>query len=163
MGQKELIKKIRPLNRGGGTVRSLTIQKVEEMEDQTWFEAGIQNYSGIFGFAAATDYLKKIGMDNIQNHEKRLCDLFLKEVKAEIYGSKNGIMTFNIKNAKPHEVALLLDKESIALRSGYFCAQPSIELFSKTGAIRASTYIYNTEEDIKKLAEKIRKISILYS
>jgi cysteine desulfurase/selenocysteine lyase len=168
--KKERMAKLAPLVRGGGTVRTVTMEKAVPVNDYTRFEAGVQHYSGIIGFAAACDYLKSFGMENVEAHEKELAAAMLRGLEdagACIYGPKetprSALYSFNLKGAKAHDVALMLDKEGIALRSGFFCAQPAMEAMgAKEGAVRASCYIYNTHDDVKKLGEALGRIAQLY-
>ncbi|HSB47252.1 MAG TPA: cysteine desulfurase [Candidatus Bilamarchaeum sp.] len=170
--RKGLMEKLRPLLSGGGTVKTVSAEKVVPVDGQERFEAGVQHYSGMLGLAAACDYLSKIGMDKVEAHEKALARKMLDEIKsagAQVYGpdSADGhgaLYSFNFKGAKPHDVALMLDKAGIAVRSGFFCAQVAMEsLGAKQGAVRASAYIYNTEEDVRALGEQLRKLGLLYS
>ncbi len=169
--KKDLLKNLGQLVSGGGNVKTVSLQKIVWMDDNTRLESGIQHYSGMFGFAAAVDYLKKIGMEKIEADEKKLTQLMLKELEnydAEIYGGvdlKNhgALFSFNFKNAKPHDVALMLDQNNIAVRSGFFCAQPAMEAIgAKNGAVRVSCYIYNTEDEIKRFGQVLQKIKELY-
>ncbi|MFH0885010.1 MAG: cysteine desulfurase [Candidatus Micrarchaeota archaeon] len=168
--KKEQMTKLQPLVRGGGTVKTVSLDKVVPVNDFTRFEAGVQHYSGIIGFAAACEYLKAYGMENVEAHEKALASAMLGELEsagAMVHGPKGGprsaLYSFNIKGAKAHDVALMLDKEGIAVRSGFFCAQPAMEAMgAKDGAVRASCYIYNTSEDVRKLGEALKKIAALY-
>jgi selenocysteine lyase/cysteine desulfurase len=161
---------MRTLMTGGGTVKTVTLEKINPENDQARFEAGVQHYSGMIGFAAACGYLREIGMGNVEGHEKSLAGA-LKEVLqsagATIYGPDDelhgALHSFNYKNAKPHDLALLLDKKNVAVRSGFFCAQPAMEsLGAKQGAVRASGYIYNTLEDIKRLGDALQSVKALY-
>ncbi|MFH1521248.1 MAG: cysteine desulfurase [Candidatus Micrarchaeota archaeon] len=169
--KKEYINKLAPLIVGGGTVKTVQPNKVVEMEDQTRFEGGIQHYAGIVGFAAACNYLNKIGMDEVEKHEQRLANAIYNEltaVGAVIYGPKSSqkhgaLYSFGFKGAKAHDIALALDQEGVAVRSGFFCAQPAMEAMgAKEGAVRASGYVYNTVEDIEKLGKILEKIKKLY-
>ncbi|MCI0504138.1 cysteine desulfurase [Candidatus Micrarchaeota archaeon] len=168
--KKERMAGLQPLIRGGGTVKTVSLEKVVPVRDYTRFEAGVQHYSGMIGFAAACDYLKSYGMENVEAHEKALAVEMLRELEAAgatVYGPKDvprsALYSFNIKGAKAHDVALMLDKEDIAVRSGFFCAQPAMEAMgAKEGAVRASCYIYNTSEDVKRLGDALKKISALY-
>ncbi|MBI5228457.1 aminotransferase class V-fold PLP-dependent enzyme [Candidatus Micrarchaeota archaeon] len=171
VAKKEHLAKIKPLAVGGGNVKTVSLGKIEWMNDNTRFEAGVQHYSGIFGFAAAVEYLKKIGMAKIEEHEKRLTALMLKELQnagVQVYGDANRInhgalFSFNFKKAKPHDVSLMLDQNNIAVRSGFFCAQPAMEAIgAKDGAVRASAYIYNNEEEVRKFGQVLQKIGVVY-
>lgn len=150
---------------GGGTVKTVRLDRVEHLDDHTRFEAGIQDYGGIFGFAAACDYLNNKGMGNIEEHERKMASLLGKALEGiATYGRRHdtALYSFNLGN-RPHDVALMLDKDRIAVRSGFFCAQPGMEAMgAKNGAVRASCYIYNNEEDIKKFSESMEKIKMLY-
>ncbi len=170
--RKDLLPRMKPLVSGGGTVRTVSLTKIEQMDDQARFEAGVQHYSGMIGFAAACSYLKRIGMDNVESHEKAIGKAIrksLEEAGAVVYGPAGGEMhgalySFNLKGAKPHDTALLLDKEGVAVRSGYFCAQPALEAIgAPEGAVRASAYIYNTPQDAERLGAALGKIKQLYS
>jgi cysteine desulfurase/selenocysteine lyase len=166
--KKEALKELRPPIIGGGAVKTVTLEKVVPLEYNARFEAGIQDYAGIFGFAAACDYMSRYGMDNVEAHEKKM-GAALREALGDaiIYGGSGdnyaALCSFNIRGAKPHDVALMLDKDGIATRSGFFCAQPAMEAMgAMNGAVRASCYIYNDSEDIKKFRESLEKIKMLY-
>ncbi len=164
----ELLKSMKTFMTGGGTVKTVALDKIVEVQDVSRFEPGIQHYSGIIGFATACEYLKKLGIDKIEQHEKELGKKMivkLEEVGAVIYGSKENrgaTVAFSLSNAKAHDVALLLDREGVAVRSGFFCAQLAIEaLGAKNGAVRASGYVYNSLDDVEKFGaalEKIKKV-----
>jgi len=170
VAKKEHLNKLDPLLTGGGTVKTVSLEKIEPVADQTRFEAGVQHYSGMIGFGAACDYLKKLGMENVEAHEKELAKALLEQLNAAgaiVYGPKTdnheALYSFNFRNAKPHDVALMLDKQDMAVRSGFFCAQPALEaLGAKDGAVRASGYIYNTVEDVKKFGDTLQKLKELY-
>lgn len=163
------LSKLEPLMSGGGTVKELRGTEMIPLQGYERFEAGVQHYAGIAGFAAACDYLKKLGMENVESHEKRLAEGIkeaLGSAGAVIYGPQEkqaALFSFNFKGAKPHDVALMLDKHDIAVRSGFFCAQPAMEAMgAKDGAVRASGYVYNSSEDIKKFGEALAAVAGLY-
>lgn len=170
--KKDLLKKMPPFLVGGGTIQDVKLEHAEYIAGPHRFEAGIQNYSGAIGFGAAVDYLSKIGMKNVESHEKTLAERMQETLQkidgVTIYGpafskSHGALFSFNLKGAKPHEVALMLDQANIAVRSGVFCAQPAMEAMgAKDGAVRASLYVYNTEDEIEKFGERLRKIAQLY-
>ncbi len=166
----EHMEKLSPLMYGGGTVKTVSGGKAIGLPGSERLEAGIQHYSGMLGFASACDYLRKTGMGKIEEHEKAISQKLEQAILssgAQIYGvpskSHSALFSFNFKNAKPHDVALLLDKQNIAVRSGFFCAQMAMEAMgAKNGAVRASCYLYNTDEEIRKLQEALAKIGQLY-
>jgi len=171
VAKKELLDKLDPLVSGGGTVKTVTHGKIDPMDDQTRFEAGVQHYAGILGLAAACGYLKKTGMGNVEAHEKTLGAALLEQLRAAgaaVYGPQDmaahsALCSFNLKGGKAHDVALMLDKHNIAVRSGFFCAQPAMEaLGARDGAVRASAYVYNTLDDVRKFGDALLKLGKLY-
>ncbi|HIH18732.1 TPA: cysteine desulfurase [Candidatus Micrarchaeota archaeon] len=172
VGKSESLEKLDSFIVGGETVESVHIGKVQFMKAPKRFEGGIQNYAGAIGLAAACDYLSKIGMKNVEEHEKKLAKRMIEAVQsvpgAAIYGSpssekRSALVSFNLKGVKHHQVALMCDSLSkIALRSGVFCAQPAMEsLGAPEGAVRASLYVYNTEKEISLFKETLEKIAKL--
>lgn len=171
VAREDLLAEIAPHVSGGGSVKSVSGNEVVPLEGHGRFEAGVQHYGGIIGFASACDYLRKIGMERVEEHEKALAEAMIRELEAAgaiVHGPKSAeghgaLYSFNFKGAKAHDVALMLDRDEIALRSGFFCAQPAMEAIgAKNGAVRASGYIYNSLEDIKKFGESLKKIKQLY-
>jgi cysteine desulfurase/selenocysteine lyase len=172
VGKRHLLEKLDTFIVGGETIEQVSLQNgVIFKKPPKRFEAGIQNYAGAIGLAAACSYLGKIGMENVEGHERKLAGKLIEAIRsvpgAQIYGpldaSRCALAAFNLKGVPPHQVAIMCDSlAQIALRSGTFCAQPAMELLgAKNGAVRASLYIYNTEEEIGIFAEALQKISAL--
>jgi cysteine desulfurase/selenocysteine lyase len=168
-GVEDLIK---PVLGGGEMIRRVSLERAT-WNDMPWrMEAGTPNVAGAIGLAAAVDYLLKLGMDNVKSHEDRLTEYALKRLNefddVSIYGPmdvrrRSGILSFNVDNVDPHDVALLLDElENIAVRSGVHCAEPLHARLGLPGTVRASFYIYNTMEEIDLLCDTIgRVVSLL--
>jgi cysteine desulfurase/selenocysteine lyase len=160
-----------PLCIGGGTISDVSIDSYELASPPMKYEAGTPAIAQIIGLGEACKYLKRVGMKNIENWDKvltkRLIYGLLEINDVDIYGPKNpekriGIVTFNIKDMNPHDLALTLDTDyRIAVRSGHHCALPLIkELFRlNIGNVRASTYLYNTLEEIDQLLNAIEDIA----
>ena len=127
------------------------------------FEAGLQNYSGILGLGEAVNYLKKIGMGNIEKHEKKLVSEIDKEGLEEVgYSGERGVFNFNVPGIDYHEVAGMLDhSKNIMIRSGMHCAHSWYNANNIKGSARASFYLYNTSEEIRVLNEELVKIKKL--
>ena len=108
-------------------------------------------------------FLEEIGLDNIEEHEHKLADYAMEQLRTiegiTIYGPEQSVrdMTFNIRDVHPHDVATVLDAEGIAVRAGHHCAQPLMKWLNVSATARASFYLYNTEEDIDKLVDRIMK------
>jgi cysteine desulfurase/selenocysteine lyase len=172
-GKKNLLEKLSPLIVGGETIRNADLRTCVFENIPQRLEAGIQNYAGAIGFGAAVDYLKKIGMNEIEKYEKELTkDLIegllavknLSLIGPTDWKKKNAIATFNIKGMEPHDVATFLDNENIAVRSGVHCTYPFHKFIkSPKGSVRASLYFYNTMEEIKVFIDKLSSIVKMFS
>jgi len=160
-----------PLCIGGGTIADVSIDGYELAVPPMKYEAGTPAIAQVIGLGEACRYLKKVGMKNIENWDLKLANKLLDGLTeiagVEVYGPKDpkqrvGLATFNIKDMNPHDVALTLDTEyDIAVRSGHHCALPLMkELFQlNEGNVRASTYIYNTLEEIDSLISAVEEIA----
>ena len=168
-GKKELLEKMQPFQYGGGMIKEVTF-KDTKFNDIPWkFEAGTPNIAQGIGLAAAVDYLNKVGMKNIMNHGKELanyCYEKLSEIdEVEIYGPKErgALVSFNVKEVHAHDTATILDSEGIAVRAGHHCTMPLHSVLGIPASTRASFYLYNTKEEIDKLAEGIQKVIKVFS
>jgi len=162
--------KLQPLNLGGGTVDQVTEDDFKLSEAPYCFEGGTQNIAGCIGLGASIDYLKRIGMHKIEKHSQKLTRFMYQEIldleKVTVYGSPEniyGIVSFNIDNINPHDLAKILDESrSICVRSGFHCAIPSmrhIGAYELGGTVRASIHYYNTREELEILVETLKKVS----
>ena len=169
--RKSVLETMNPFHGGGDMIRE--VHKYET----TWndlpykFEAGTPNIADVVGFGAAIDYLTKIGMDNVREHEVELTKYAmekLSEVKGiHIYGTKDitkrgGVISFNFADVHPHDVAQIIDGEGIAVRSGHHCAQVLMERLDVAATSRASFYIYNTKEDVDALVNSLNKVAKVF-
>ncbi|KHF30109.1 putative cysteine desulfurase [Anoxybacillus sp. BCO1] len=143
--------------------------------ESTWkelpwkFEGGTPIIAGAIGLGAAIDFLEQVGLDHIAEHEHRLAQYALEQLATieglTIYGPKEraGLVTFNIEDVHPHDVATVLDAEGIAVRAGHHCAQPLMKWLNVTATARASFYLYNTEEEIDALVSALKKTKEYFS
>ena len=168
-GKKELLQKMDPFLYGGDMIKEVTFENTT-FNDLPWkFEAGTANIAQAIGLGAAIDYLNKIGMENIESYEKELVRYAydklsgIKEI--EIYGPKerSGLISFNVKNIHAHDTAQILDGEGIAVRAGHHCAMPLASKLGIVASARASFYLYNTQEEINKLVDGIKKVIEVFS
>lgn len=161
---------IEPLFLGGGMVESVTSDGFTLESGYRKYEAGTPNISGGIGLGAAVDYLSKLGMDVVRDHEenltKRLIGGLEKIPGVSVYvpvdpEKRIGVVSFNIDGLRPHEVAQILDETAdIMVRSGYHCCQPLMEYLGlKDGTVRASIGLYNTEHEIDLLIASIKEIA----
>jgi len=162
--RKEIINKLNPFISGGGTVLLVTKNDLKFKDNVERFEGGTQNIADIVAFSQAVDYLNKIGMQNIKEHEFGLTKYALKRLNEinglEIYGNKNakkrlGVIAFNISEIHSHDLATLLDEKGICVRASHHCAMILHKKLGINGSARASFYIYNSKKDIDKLIEGI--------
>lgn len=170
-GKEDLLEKMPQFLVGGETVMDATYDSyiVEELPSK--FEAGLQDYAGIIGLAAACRYINSIGKSNIEKNETMLNKLLTEKTAGikgiEILGPKDaekrgGIFSFNIKNHDPHEIAMLSDSISnVMLRSGAHCVHSWFNACNMKGSVRASMYVYNTPEEVDVFAKTLKEISAL--
>ncbi|WP_119316997.1 cysteine desulfurase [Companilactobacillus formosensis] len=163
-GKKELLEQMSPYQFGGEMINSV------DKFDSTWselpwkFEAGTQNVSGAIGLGKAIDYLNDLGMENIAEYEQELIDYALPkllDIKGlTVYGPQdstahNTVISFNLSNLHPHDVATAFDMDGVAVRAGHHCAQPLMKYLGVVATVRASFYFYNTKADVDKLLQAI--------
>jgi cysteine desulfurase/selenocysteine lyase len=162
-GKKKFLEEMEPVEFGGEMIDFV------ELQDSTWkelpwkFEGGTPIIAGAIGLGAAIDFLQSIGLDNIHNHEQKLVTYAMEQLSMvegfQAYGPKEraGIVTFNLDDVHPHDLATVLDAEGIAVRAGHHCAQPLMKWLDVTATARASFYLYNTEEDVDVLVKGLIK------
>ncbi len=169
--RKEILENMKPFHGGGDMIRE--VHKYET----TWndlpykFEAGTPNVADVISFAAAIDYLAKIGMDNVRNHEIELTKYALEKMSnvkgLTIYGPKDpqkasGVISFNFNDVHPHDVATIIDKNGVAIRSGHHCAQVLMEKLNVAATNRASFYIYTTKEEVDTLIDSLEQVAKVF-
>ncbi|MBI2326655.1 aminotransferase class V-fold PLP-dependent enzyme, partial [Candidatus Collierbacteria bacterium] len=175
-GRREVLSEMKPFLYGGDMIGEVRLAGTSFAGLPNKFEAGTPDIAGIIGLGAAVDYLSNLGMENIREHEKELISYALgkmekleKEGLVTIYGpriaphgaseiDRGGVLTFNVVGVHAHDVAQVLDKYGIAVRSGQHCGAPIVERFKEMAMARASFYVYTTKEEIDFLIEKIREV-----
>ncbi|MFB5660829.1 cysteine desulfurase [Alteribacillus sp. HJP-4] len=162
-GKKQLLENMEPLEYGGEMIDFVDLYESTWKELPWKFEGGTPIIAGAIGLGAAIDFIRDIGMENIEAHEAKLAqyatDKLVEVEGLRIYGpnKRAGLVTFNIDDVHPHDVATVLDSEGIAVRAGHHCAQPLMKWLNVAATARASFYIYNTEEDIDALTDGLIK------
>ena len=170
IARKNILEEIDPFMGGGEMINSVN------MDESTWnevpwkFEAGTPNIAQVIGLGAAIDYIQKIGIENIHQHEQELLhyglDLLDQNKDVTLYGkadNRGAVIPFNLENIHPHDLAKFLDTDGICIRAGHHCAQPIMNKLGVSATARASFYLYNTKEDIEKLVESINKTVRIFS
>ena len=170
IARKNILEEIDPFMGGGEMINSVN------MDESTWnevpwkFEAGTPNIAQVIGLGAAIDYIQKIGIENIHQHEQELLhyglDLLDQNKDVTLYGkadNRGAVIPFNLENIHPHDLAKFLDTDGICIRAGHHCSQPIMNKLGVSATARASFYLYNTKEDIEKLVESINKTVRIFS
>lgn len=168
-GRESLLEKMPPYQGGGEMIARVTFEHTTYERLPYKFEAGTPDYVGTHALAAAIDYVETLGMDEIAAHEHRLTQYAMERLGAikdmHLYGTtpdKDAVVAFNVGNIHPLDLGTLLDRLGIAIRTGHHCAQPLMQRCGVEGMARASFALYNTMDEIDKLAEGIERVSKMF-
>ncbi len=168
--KKEWLEKLPPFLGGGEMINEVTRDRITYNEPPHRFEAGTPPIIQAVGLGAALDYMRSIGRAKIHAHEMALSEYAHEVVSrinsVKIFGrakDKGAILSFEMKNAHAHDVATIIDRSGVAVRAGTHCAQPLLARFGVTSTCRASFALYNTFEEVDKLAEALRKAEGLFA
>lgn len=163
-GRKELLENLEPLVVGGGSVRDSKYNRFNLFPPPKKFESGLQNYSGLCGVEPAIRFLQKVGLEEIKKHEEKLNKMITEQLKdfVGIIGpeepeKRSGIFNFYIKDMGSQEISLLLEEENIIIRAGTHCAHSWYNKREVKEGIRTSFYLYNTEEEVKKMIDILKR------
>lgn len=169
IAKKELLEKFNPFLYGGGMIHSVKFHESSWNKLPWKFEAGTPHIAGMIGLGKAVEYLKKVGMQKIRNHEKELTKYALDKMQEidsiKLYCPKDevkqvGTIMFELKGIEAHDLAITLDEMSnVAVRSGMHCAEPLVSQLNDKGLDRASFYLYNTKEEVDVLIEALTTIA----
>ncbi len=163
-GRREILERLEPAWGGGEMIKEVWIDHAQ-WNDLPWrFEPGTPPIADAVGLHAAVEYLGKLGMAQVSAHEQALTAATM-EALADIpgvtlYGPRNpemkgAVVAFNLEGIHPHDGAALLDQRGIAVRAGHHCAQPLMKCLQIAGTLRASFSVYNTAQDVQRLAEAV--------
>lgn len=170
-GKREHLNQMEPTEFGGDMIDFVDLYDSTWTDLPTKFEAGTPLIAQAIGLQAAIEYIESIGFDAIHDHEHALTTYAYEQMSQiegiDIYGpskdKRAGIITFNLKDVHPHDVATALDTEGVAVRAGHHCAQPLMKWLNVSSTARASFYIYNTKEDIDQLVEGLKQTKEFFS
>lgn len=166
-GKTELLEKMPPFLSGGEMIEYVTTEGATYAELPHKFEAGTVNAGGACGLAAAIDYIEAVGFDNISQWENHLSEIAISGLKkisdVNIIGSENssqhcGIITFTVNGVHPHDISAILDADGIAIRAGHHCAQPLMKYLGTPSTARASFFLYNTEEEVRRFVKSVSEL-----
>ncbi|WP_185857313.1 aminotransferase class V-fold PLP-dependent enzyme [Blattabacterium cuenoti] len=172
-GKKKILEKLYPYQFGGEMIKDVSFNETTYSDLPLKFEAGTPNIEGIIVWGFAIDFVKEIGISNIQSYKKKLLMYAIKCLSSidgiQLYGiskdlsNKSGILSFNVDNLHCFDVGSILDRLGIAVRTGHLCAQPLMNFFKVSGMIRVSFSVYNTCEEIDYLLESLLKAKKMLS
>lgn len=164
-GRYELLEKMRPYESGGDMIDTVTFEKTTYAAPPSRFEPGTPAIAQIIGLGEAFKFLTRLDLDNIAKHEHVLLETATKAL-SQIEGlriigeaaEKNAVISFVLDGVHPHDAGTIMDTEGVAVRVGHHCAQPLMQRFQVPATIRASFSLYNTEEEVDKLVDAIKKV-----
>ena len=169
-GKEKWLNAMPPYQGGGDMIKTVTFKKTTYNDLPFKFEAGTPDITEAIGLGAAIDYINNIGLKKMQEREHHLFAYAHEELRTidelRFIGeakNKTASISFLIGNLHPFDVGEILDKQSIAVRTGHHCTQPVMDFFNIPGTVRASLAFYNTEEEIDKLVAGIKKAITLLS
>ncbi|TGN08132.1 cysteine desulfurase [Leptospira ilyithenensis] len=171
-GREEILEAMPPWLGGGDMIENVDLEISTYANLPAKLEAGTPNIAGVVGFAYALDYLTKLGMENIHEHEMEITEYALTKLNRlggiTIYGTddldkRGGVISFTLEGVHPHDVGSILDEEGIAIRVGHHCCQPLMKLWKIPGTCRASFYAYTTKEDVDSLVASLEKVKSIFS
>lgn len=170
-GRRALLEEMPPVLGGGDMIRRVELRS-STWNDLPWkFEAGTPAIAEAIGLGAAVDYLRAIGMERIEAHERVLVGYALERLAAvsgvSVYGPSDpsvhgGAISFNVADVHPHDVAAVLDATGVAIRAGHHCAQPLMERLGMAATSRASVAVYSTADEIDRLAEGLENVKRVF-
>lgn len=163
-GKKSLLENMEPIEFGGEMIDHVDLYE-STWKDLPWkFEGGTPIIAGAVGLGAAIDFLQEVGLEAIEKHEEHLAAYAIERMSTldgiTIYGPRSdraGLVTFNLGDVHPHDVATVLDAEGVAVRAGHHCCQPLMRWLKASSTARASFYLYNTEEEVDRLIAALQK------
>ena len=165
-GKEELLNSLSPFLSGGDMIEYVYEDKSTFLKSPQRFEAGTQNVEGAVSLAAAINYVESIGLEKIDEYEKYLTKYCYEKISKldylDVYTTPDEnrapVISFNFKQAHPHDVASILDNYGIAVRSGHHCAQVLHRFLGCNFSVRASFAIYNTVEEVDYFIEHLEDV-----
>ena len=163
-GREKILASLPPYQFGGDMIDNVSFEHTTFADIPARFEAGTPASVQAIGLGTALEYMQKIGLDDITTHEKELTSYTtekfseLKDMKI-IGTSKNkgGVFCFDYKGIHPSDLAFVLNKENVFIRTGHHCAQPIVNRMGYNSLARASFGLYTTKEDVDMLIQALKK------
>ncbi|MCX6779787.1 MAG: cysteine desulfurase [Candidatus Magasanikbacteria bacterium] len=165
--KESLIGQMSPYMYGGDMIETVEQYSSKYKMDYAKFEAGTQNVADVIAFGAALDYLKKVGMNAIEKHDRELFayakEKFGKFKTVKIFSPNNikncgPVLSFVVDGVHPHDIASIFDSEGVAIRAGFHCAEPLVRRLGVSSTARMSFYLYNTKADVDTAVKALQKV-----
>ena len=168
--KKKWLEELPPYQGGGGMISEVMKDKVSFAESPTKFEAGTMQTAEVVAFSEAINFIEKLGIKNIQNHENKILEYAIEKLKknnsVNIIGDpkeRGSVMSFTIKGIHPHDIATILDEDGVAIRAGHHCCQILHDKIGVPATARASIGVYNSKEDIDILCNAINNCKKVFN
>jgi cysteine desulfurase / selenocysteine lyase len=171
--RRELLEEMPPFMSGGEMILEVHLRRTVFNRVPYKFEAGTPDIGAAIGLGAAIDYLADLGMEQVRAHEREMTEYALAVLPQQVpniklYGPldverRGGIVTFNLPNAHPHDVATLLDREAICVRAGHHCTMPLHDRLEEAATLRASFSVYTERDDIDRLADALARAERMFA
>jgi cysteine desulfurase/selenocysteine lyase len=171
-GRRALLEAMPPFQAGGSMIRRVTLRETTYADLPNKFEAGTPSTGDAIGLGAAVDYLSALGLDAIRAHEHDLAAYALARLGdvegVRVYGpptaeERTGVLSFTLGEIHPHDLATLLDEDGVCVRAGHHCTQPLMDRFGLAATARASLYLYNTREEVDRLAAALERAKAIFA
>lgn len=168
----DLLQRLNPYQYGGEMISEVYVDRTVFKDPPHKFEAGTPHIAGVIGLGAAVDYLSKLHMKSVREHEVQITTYALSKLShiqdIHVVGPKEsnnrgGVIAFTMKGIHPHDIAQVLDQENVCVRVGFHCAQPLHDSLNRGPTTRASFYVYTTKDDIDALTAGLQKVKKLFS
>jgi cysteine desulfurase/selenocysteine lyase len=168
-GKPGVLEAMPPWQGGGEMIDKVSFEGTSFAAPPARFEAGTPPIAEVLGLSAAIDWVNQTGMSNIIAHEEQITEYALTELKKieglKIIGTpkkRGSIISFIINSVHPHDAAIILDEENIAVRAGHHCAQPTMERFGVAATLRASFAVYTTPQEIDRLCLALKRVTGIF-
>ena len=159
------INRLGPYQGGGSMIKNVETDSSTYLEGFQKFEAGTPPIAEVIGLSSSIDFINDVGIDKIYEYESQLTQYAYNQMKKnndiKIYGdftNQTSIISFNIDGVHFNDLAMLLDKKNIAIRTGHHCAQPFMKCFNISGNARMSVGVYNSKNDIDYFINAIDEV-----
>jgi cysteine desulfurase / selenocysteine lyase len=169
--REELLDSMEPYQGGGSMIMEVSCDTATWNEIPYRFEAGTPNVAGAVGLGAAIDYLQRLGMDRVRQHEMEITEYALRRFDElddillfgpRDVGIRGGVISFNFLDVHAHDVGTVLDQEGVAVRAGHHCCQPLMRWLDVAATARASFYVYNTNDEVDVLIGALKRAKEMF-